>query len=1348
MKYNNSFLQPFHMIAQHTSFTVLVAAFLINTLSYCSSENVYCVTPTATSCSSCPYNTHCATLSEYAQKAELYFTSNTIIVFLPGEHALDVNITVANITRLTMLGESFSGYVATVVHKGPVGFNFTNMMYFNIYSLAFTSFNRSRSYGSHRNFAMLLQSTHYAKLVNCSFHDNLGTALTVHNTNVTLTETKFMHNQCACQPFSDIRELGCSITTFKSNLIFTGSTTFRNNTQTASYPSFYCAGAIWASASSIHFNGTSNFICNTAKGVSSFGGAINAETNTLLTFSGTSNFTHNSAEVGGAISTFHNVAVIFSGTNNFISNKANDYGGAIYAENNTSLSFHGTNKFSHNSAEQFGGAITTAYNVVITFNGTNTFFSNLAERHGGAFVPLYNTVVNFNGNNSFINNSAGNGGAISTNDNGVLTFNGTNNFFNNSAEQHGGSVRAQNNISLIFTGFSSFIHNVAADFGGAIYAENVMLTFDGTTKFFNNSVNNSSGGAIHAVINISLGFIGTSTFSQNSAGYEGGAISTVDNVVLTFNGTNNFTNNSAKNGGAFFAVVNTLSRFTGTTSFCNNMAMQGGAILANSNSELTFNGNISFTKNGHNKRDSHGGPMYLAIGSTLSLLPHTTVYWDNNYANLGGAIYVLTENPFISCKMTQIATFLCKDCFFQLPDQNWSSDLDVQLVFKNNSADDAGSVLYGGAIDDCGLDPYYSSKLFDKLVQYEDNNTTSSISSDPFRICFCENNSPNCGKSMETLSVYPGETFQISVASVGQRNGIVPSAVSSHLNIGRLMTSQYIQQSTKTCTVFNYTVFSQQDVSLELYPEGPCSTVSDTLLLQLSMNQGCPPGFSLENSSVSCVCDRALQKYTNRCNITNGLGQISRESGETFWVGYDQSFGLTVHPHCPFDNCVSHAVNFSLNNTDMQCAHNRSGLLCGACKDNYSLVLGISHCKRCTNYHLYLLISFAVMGVVLVFFLLICKLTVATGTLSGLVFYTNIVGINHNIFLPVESTDVFSVFIAWVNLDFGIDTCFYNGLDAYSNTWLQFVFPVYIWLLVGLMILVSHYSQSFANLLGNNPVSVLATLILLSYAKILHTLIIVVSFSNFEYPDSHHKRWVWVYDANIDYLVGKHIPLFIVAVLVFFFLFLPYTLLLLFGQWLQAISHLRLFSWVNSARLKPFMDSYHASYKPKHRYWPGLLLVLRFVLLLVFAFNRQQDPSINLLAILVGTGSLQVWILVSGGVYNNWCLDALEASFTLNLIILVGTTYHVNYSGGNQLVVGYTSAIIALTTFIAIIAYHIFQQLRHTKLWMKVTKPKFKKRNTKQTVNNLNSDTTGFVNIDQLREPWLEDLSQPTHTSY
>ena len=444
---------------------------------------------------------------------------------------------------------------------------------------------------------------------------------------------------------------------------------------------------------------------------------------------------------------------------------------------------------------------------------------------------------------------------------------------------------------------------------------------------------------------------------------------------------------------------------------------------------------------------------------------------------------------------------------------------------------------------------------------------------------------------------------------------------------------------------------------------------------------------------------------------------------------------------------VSHEVVIPFNDTDIQCAYNRSGFLCGHCKEGYSLALGTSHCRKCTNnFYLALLIPFALMGVALVFLLLVCKLTVVTGTLSGLVFYANIVEVNRTIFIPRESTDAFSVFIAWLNLDFGIETCFYNGMNAYIKTWLQFVFPVYIWVLVGLMILLSNYSRRFANLLGNNPVPVLATLILLSYAKILRTLITVFYFTYLDYPT--YNKSVWRYDANIDYLVGKHIPLFIMAMLVFFLLFLPYTLLLLFGQWLQAISHLRLFSWVNSARLKPFMDSYHAPYKPKHRYWPGLLLLLRCVLLLVFALVPHQTSNINLLAILVGTGMLQMWAWVSGGVYVNRCLDALESSFALNLIILASATMYIRLSGGSQLAVWYTSVSIAFGTFVLIFAYQIFQYLRHTKLWQKIHTLNLE-FNRPQIVNKpADNPTLKVADYSKLREPLLEDLPPPNYGAF
>ena len=152
----------------------------------------------------------------------------------------------------------------------------------------------------------------------------------------------------------------------------------------------------------------------------------------------------------------------------------------------------------------------------------------------------------------------------------------------------------------------------------------------------------------------------------------------------------------------------------------------------------------------------------------------------------------------------------------------------------------------------------------------------------------------------------------------------------------------------------------------------------------------------------------------------------------------------------------------------------------------YSLVLGSSQCKECSNNYLALLILFALAGVLLVILLFLLNLTVAARTLHGLIFYANIVAANHHIFFPQSSNNPAVIFIAWLNLDLGIQTCFYNGMDAYAKTWLELVFPVYIWMIVGFLVYISSHSVVVTKLLGSRPVSVLATLFLLSYAKVLY----------------------------------------------------------------------------------------------------------------------------------------------------------------------------------------------------------------------------------------------------------------------
>jgi len=235
---------------------------------------------------------------------------------MSGDHTLDVNVTVANISRLTMCGESSSDYVATVVCNGSVGLSFMSMVDFKIHSLAFISCGRNFDKYSlvFDKYVLLLESTEYAELVNCSFQTNLGTALAVYQTSITLAKNnEFTHNHCDNEGFIPNSCVeGRAITALDSNLTFIGNTTFlrnhatfgsagiyvknctlssngsihfiNNSIKAPHYSSNCYAEAIWASASSLHISGTSNFINNSGAT------AICAKYNTSLSFTGTSNF--------------------------------------------------------------------------------------------------------------------------------------------------------------------------------------------------------------------------------------------------------------------------------------------------------------------------------------------------------------------------------------------------------------------------------------------------------------------------------------------------------------------------------------------------------------------------------------------------------------------------------------------------------------------------------------------------------------------------------------------------------------------------------------------------------------------------------------------------------------------------------------------------------------------------------------------------------------------------------------------------------------------------------------------------------------------------------------------------
>ena len=188
-------------------------------------------------------------------------------------------------------------------------------------------------------------------------------------------------------------------------------------------------------------------------------------------------------------------------------------------------------------------------------------------------------------------------------------------------------------------------------------------------------------------------------------------------------------------------------------------------------------------------------------------------------------------------------------------------------------------------------------------------------------------------------------------------------------------------------------------------------------------------------------------------------------------------------------------------------------------------------------------------------------------------------------------------------------------MDTYVKTWLNLAFPTYVIFLVISVIIVSYYSSRFAELIGKkDPVATLATLILLSYANLLEICFRSLSLGILIYPDGS-REFLWLPDATVKYLSGKHIPLFITAVLILL-VGLVYTTLLFLWQWCIYLPTWKILKWSRDQKLQIFIETHHSPFAPKHRYWPGLLLIVHTILYLVATVNVSNDPQVALSAII------------------------------------------------------------------------------------------------------------------------------------
>ena len=1076
--------------------------------------------------------------------------------------------------------------------------------------------------------AILYESTSKLSITGCTFQNSAGdgggaVSLGISKGNVSITDCTFRSNRAGgggavmiYGPTVDVSITGC---TFHSNSAGDNG-----------------GGAVrlYGSAGDVSITGCT--FQNNSAGV--YGGTVMLDRSTGDVSITDCTFQNNTAGRygGGAVRLYGSTGDVTIKDCTFLSNSAGgySYGGAVWLDRSKgNVSITGCN-FRSNSAVSTGGAVMLSGSTVdVTITGC-TFRSNSASVGGGAVMLgksagdvsirgctfQNNSAIHLSGavmldrstgdvnitGCTFLSNSAFFGGAVMFDESiGNVSITGCT--FQGNSAFYGGAVMLNGHIGN-FTITDCTFHMNRGYVGGAISIERRLLNNEGIlyNVFRNVSITKNiadAGAAIHAVDS-----------------YEGIIQLTLQDVVVK----DNHCSSGTCAGAIYFKGVK-MDIFGSTTTGSHFSYNSPQGAIQGDGGILTLYGYVTFDHN----TGVNGGAISLSNNVPMYFYNNSIVHFSNNIATeYGGALYS-------NGKLNEHNRRYSPNCILR-----FHYTISPSLItFIHNHALQGGHAVYATPIYDCSESFFEPSHLFLDMNMMEYFNITplpgdindTQVLSFPEKVNYCGCSDPNlCNSTSPHLTTYPGKTVKLNITSMDKRNNLSPGVVYTQVNTDGIHSEnimlgprQKAQWIGTVCGQIEYQLYGPENTSLKLLlsndPNGSPTVINVKLL-------PCEPGFVfITNSSSSmmrCDCSPFLTSLGVICDTSDGT--VTRN--KTNWIGVYNNTLPALAQTCPLDYCNSTIKKLSLARPGYLCNGGRTGIICGQCHGNLSVIFGSSKCQECSDMWLTTLVMFAVLGVFLVAALFFLNLTITQGTLYGLIFYANIIQVNTSIFFNQSIFNPLQVIVSLVNLDLGLPMCFYNGMDDTNKAGLQFVFPAYLLILTMATILVCHYclqrspttSTRFflyrlSTIIGERAVGVLSTLIYLSYSKLLRTVIDILTYSTVHLPSG--DMYVWFYDGNVEYLHGKHTALFVVAMATCTLFLLPYTIALTFIPIIEQYSeHNRLFNYLHKKanQIKPMNDAHYAPYKGEWQWWLGARLWLLVVMYSLNPVYSSDRPSLFL----------------------------------------------------------------------------------------------------------------------------------------
>lgn len=694
-----------------------------------------------------------------------------------------------------------------------------------------------------------------------------------------------------------------------------------------------------------------------------------------------------------------------------------------------------------------------------------------------------------------------------------------------------------------------------------------------------------------------------------------------------------------------------------------------------------------------NNTATTGAALTLLGSSYLVIHPDTNLNFINNRAlEFGGAIYFYSTSPSL---------FYSYTCFIEyfkasVKPRNWSN---VRINFTNNTALGFGQAIYASTLQPCARVYGEGSTMEEKLDKlfigppfiYDDPYIQGLIGTVPHRLGF---------DSYTPLVAIPGYVFGTGVQAFDELNQTVDAVFHAFITKGSENASIGSTYSYTADGRVQLTGIPQTRVRVSLQTTGPIQTETR---LEIILAE-CPPGFyqdvdKTNLSSTVCKCSANVPNHQYggvfRCDVDDFQAILA----QGYWGGCLDGTNF-VTGQCPLGFCNQTNEDFLLPQSCVEldgllCGpKNRTGILCGKCKENFTVHYHSNRyeCRKCKHpdlgllfYVLAELLPLTLMFAVIIIF----GISFTSGTANSFIFFAQVLN-----FFDVSSfgslpfpktvvylTDAYQVIFGIFNFDFFkgdfLSFCLWENAQILDLFVFKYVTTGYVLVMLSTLILSVHYIPRcyaclqrcvFRRTITICLIQGVSALLILSYAQCAKVSFQILTVQSLRGQNLEDEKNVVFLSGETDYFSHNHLPYAIPAVFVLVLTTVPPILLILHpsltrfcgkgsneaGKEREKMAFLSV--WKN--RLNPFFDSFQGCFKDNSRYFAGLYFIYRLAISMAFALTDNGMELYFTLEIIVII-MLAVHAIIQP--YQNPFFNIVDTAIFADLAIINGLSIYNFY---------------------------------------------------------------------------------------